>query len=360
MAQKYDAILLVSFGGPEKMDDVMPFLENVVRGRNVPRERLLEVAEHYAHFGGVSPINAQNRRLIESLRIELAAQGIDLPIYFGNRNWHPMLPDEMRRMKADGVRRALAFVTAAYSSYSSCRQYIQNIDDARSQVEGAPEVDKIRVFFNHPLFIQAQIQQVSAALEKIPAPRRAEARILFTAHSIPSSMASGCGYEAQLLETARLVATALGRSAQGDAGRWAMVYQSRSGPPQVPWLEPDVGDVLKTLAAEGSAKDVVIAPIGFLSDHIEVLFDLDTEAAEIAAHLGLNMVRAATVGTHPLFVRMIGQLIAERLDPTIDRAAEGCLAMGLDICPPDCCPPPAARPARPPEPGRADAAHRPG
>lgn len=360
MAYKYDAILLVSFGGPEKLDDVMPFLENVVRGRNVPRERLLEVAEHYAHFGGVSPINAQNRQLIEAIQIELAGQGIDLPIYFGNRNWHPMLPDAMRQMKADGVRRALAFVTAAYSSYSSCRQYIQNIDDARSQVEGAPEVDKIRVFFNHPLFIQAQIRLVAAALEEIPAPRRPGARILFTAHSIPSSMAAGCGYEAQLLDTARLVATALGRSAQCEAGRWGLVYQSRSGPPQVPWLEPDVGDVLRTLAAEGSATDVVIAPIGFLSDHIEVLFDLDTEAALIAGQLGLNMVRAATVGTHPLFVKMIAQLIQERLDPTLERAAEGCLAMGLDICPVDCCPPPAPRPGRPQEPGRADAAQRPG
>ena len=334
MAINYDAFLLVSFGGPEGPDDVMPFLENVLRGRNVPRERMLQVAEHYYHFGGKSPINDQNRSLMAALRAEFEAHGVELPIYWGNRNWHPMLADTLRQMQADGVQRALAFATSAYSSYSSCRQYRENIAAAQATVgEGAPAVDKLRVFHNHPLWVEANVEQVRRALEGIPEERRAAARIAYTAHSIPQSMAESCGYQRQLLEVARLVSNALGRS--GDA----MVFQSRSGPPTQPWLEPDVLDHLRTLRGEGSI-DVVIAPIGFVSDHMEVLYDLDTEAAQLCRELGLNMVRAATAGTHRKFVRMVRELVEERISDSPERATVGIYPANPDVCLTDCCPAP--------------------
>jgi protoporphyrin/coproporphyrin ferrochelatase len=322
----YDAILVLSFGGPEKREDVIPFLENVLHGRNVPRERMLSVAEHYYQLGGASPINSQNRALIAALESELAARGPHLPVYWGNRNWNPLLTDTLERMKADGVRRALAFVTSAFSSYSACRQYLDDVVRARAAVgPGAPEVDKLRAFYDHPGFIGPMIERVQAALAQLPAPA-----LLFTAHSIPLAMALTSRYEQQLREACRLVAAGVGRA------EWSLVYQSRSGPPSQPWLEPDIGDALRGLSA---VREVVIAPIGFISDHMEIVYDLDTEARGICAELGLNMVRAGTVGTHPAFVSMIRELVLERLEQLPPRAL-GKLGVGPDGCAPDCCPAP--------------------
>jgi len=328
--QHYDALLVVSFGGPEGPEDVMPFLENVVRGRNVPRERLEEVAHHYALFGGVSPINEQVRALIAAVRAELAAHGPALPIYWGNRNWHPFLEDTMRRMATDGVRNALALFTSAYSSYSSCRQYREDVARAQDAVgSGAPRVSVLRRFFNHPGFIEANADHVRAALEAIPAERRERAALVFTAHSIPLPMARASRYEQQLREASRLVAERVGHP------EWALVYQSRSGPPSQPWLEPDILDYLRELKARGVA-DVVVAPIGFISDHVEVLFDLDVEARQLAEELGINLVRAATAGVHPAFVAMVRELILERTDGAEPRSL-GALGPSLDLCGPDCC-----------------------
>jgi len=328
----YDAILVTSFGGPERPADVMPFLENVLRGKNVPRERMLEVAEHYYHFGGKSPINDQNRQLIAALEAELAQHGPRLPIYWGNRNWYPMLTDTLRQMKADGVRRGLAFVTSAYSSYSGCRQYREDIARAQQTAgEGAPIVDKIRAFHNHPGFVEAVADRVQQALAKVPEDRREAAHLIYTAHSIPLAMAQGCDYEKQLKETGRLVAEQLGHR----EGR--LVYQSRSGPASQPWLEPDVLDCLREIKARGGSSDVVIAPIGFVSDHMEILFDLDTQARELCAELSLQMVRAETAGTHPRFIRMIRELICERLDETNPKLSLGILGPRPDFCATDCC-----------------------
>ena len=331
MSLSYDAILIVSFGGPEGPEEVMPFLENVLRGRNVPRERMLEVAEHYQQFGGVSPINAQNRALIAALQVELDTHGPHLPIYWGNRNWHPMLADTLQEMTAAGVKRALAFMTSAYSSYSSCRQYREDLAKA-SEVVGdkAPQIDKIRVFYNHPGFIEPMVESLQSALEQIPVSERADAAIVYTAHSIPLGMADNCRYAEQLAEACRLVSTTAGRSS------WDLVYQSRSGPPQQPWLEPDVCDHLRALHERG-VKNVVVLPVGFVSDHLEVLFDLDTEAKELAEELGMRMVRAATAGTHPRFVQMIRELIEERLSETPNRLALGEHGPSHDVCPVDCC-----------------------
>ncbi len=311
----FDALLVLSFGGPEKPDDVIPFLENVLRGRNVPRERMLAVAEHYYHFGGKSPINDQNRALIAALEIELASHGPRLPIYWGNRNWHPMLADTLRQMKADGVRRALGFVTSIFSSYSGCRQYLEDIQRAQAEVDGAPEIQKLRSFYNHPLFIDAQADRVRETLGG------RQASIIFTAHSVPMSMADTSDYQKQLQESCRLVAERLGCS------DWKLVYQSRSGPPSQPWLEPDIADTLRAL---DPGSDVVVVPIGFISDHMEVIYDLDIEAQALARERGVNMLRAGTVGVHPKFLRMIRELIG---DPR-----------SHDACPADCCPAPARRP----------------
>ena len=328
---EYDSILLVSFGGPEQRADVMPFLENVVRGKNVPTERLKEVAAHYNHFDGKSPINDQNRALIGALEKELETSDIDLPIYWGNRNWHPFVADALREMQADGKKRALAFVTSAYSSYSGCRQYREHIEEARQEVgEGAPTVDKLRAFYNHPGFIEANVDRLLAALEALPKERRESARVAFTAHSIPDAMAATCDYVEQLEETARLVA----EGARHD--RWQLVYQSRSGPPQVPWLGPDIVEHLDALA-QISTKDVVVAPIGFVSDHMEVVWDLDHDAREHATELGITLTRAETVGTHPAFVAMIRELIEERLGRVTVRQALGKRGPYPDVCPPDCC-----------------------
>ena len=325
----YDALLLVSFGGPESMDDVLPFLENVLRGRNVPRERMLQVAHHYGMFGGVSPINEQNRNLIAALKKELEINGPSLPIYWGNRNWHPLLTDTVPQMAKDGVKRALAFVTSAYSSFSSCRQYLQNIAEARSAAgDSAPEIDKLRAFYNHPLFIEANAKQTRTALHDL-GETSSEVHLVFTAHSIPTSMALNCAYAFQLNEAGRLVAEAVG------INHWKLVYQSRSGPPTQPWLGPDVCDYLKELRERG-VSDVVIAPIGFVSDHMEVIYDLDVEAKKLAQEIGLNLRRAATAGTHPLFVKMIRELIMERMNGTAARYL-GNQGTSHDVCDPLCC-----------------------
>ena len=315
----YDALLVVSFGGPEGMDDVIPFLENVLRGRNVPRERMLQVAHHYERFGGVSPINQQNRDLIAAVGRELETNGPRLPIYWGNRNWHPLLPDTIRRMTSDGVRNALAFVTSAYSSYSSCRQYLQNIADAQAQVgPTAPKVEKLRAFYNHPLFIEANVEHIREGWQQLKNP--ASAQLVFTAHSIPESMAANCDYTAQLKQTGTLITQAL------NIENWALVYQSRSGSPSQPWLGPDVCDHLKTLRAAG-VEEVVVAPIGFVSDHMEVVYDLDVEAKRVAEEIGMNLVRAGTAGAHPAFVKMIRELMLERINDVVPGS----------ICAPDCC-----------------------
>jgi ferrochelatase len=328
----YDAVLIVSFGGPEARDDVLPFLENVLRGKNVPRERMLKVAKHYEHFGGVSPINAQNRRLIAGLERELAEHGPQLSVYWGNRNWHPLLPDTLAQMARDGVKRALAFFTSAYSSYSGCRQYLENIAAAQEQVgPTAPQVDKLRVFFNHPGFIEPMVESLRQCLDLIPAEQRDAVTVLFTAHSIPTTMAENCRYVEQLSEASRLVAEAAGVT------RWELVYQSRSGPPQQPWLEPDVGARIEQLHAAGELHRLIVVPIGFISDHLEVLYDLDTEVKELCQQLGVSMQRAATVGDHPRFVQMIRELIVERIAGASDRPTLGALGAGHDVCAADCC-----------------------
>jgi ferrochelatase len=345
-AQPYDALLIVSFGGPEGPDDVLPFLENVLRGRDVPQQRMLEVAEHYQRFGGVSPLNEQNRQLIGALERELAEHGPRLPVYWGNRNWHPLLPDTLAQMSRDGVKRALAFFTTAYSSYSSCRQYRENIAAAQEQVgASAPQVDKLRAFFNHPGFIEPMIESLRQCLERIPDDRRQAARVLFSAHSLPTAMAENSRYVEQLQEASRLVAEAAG------AAHWELVYQSRSGPPHQPWLEPDVCDRIQALHTAGGSRDLIIVPIGFISDHIEVLFDLDIQARQLCDRLGISMQRAATVGVHPRFIRMIRALIVERITNAAERLALGKLGPSHDVCPVDCCvdlpprPPAATSPA---------------
>lgn len=337
----YDAILIVSFGGPEKPEDVIPFLENVTNGRNISQARLAEVAEHYYHFGGKSPLNDQCRDLIQALRSELNAHRVSLPIYWGNRNWDPLLPDTLRQMRDEGIRHALAFVTSAYSSYSGCRQYRENLAAAQIEVgEGAPEIHKLRVFYNHPGFVLASADRVREVLDHFSESERSGVHLVATAHSIPCSMAQSSDYEKQLRETARLVADATGIE------RWDLVYQSRSGPPTQPWLEPDILDHLRNLRANG-VKNVVLAPIGFTSDHMEVLYDLDTEAQELAGELGIKMVRAATAGTHPAFVAAIRELIEERLSADHPKAAIGLFGPNHDFCPKDCCPAP-QRPDKPP------------
>lgn len=301
---KYDALLIVSFGGPEKREDVIPFLENVLRGRNVPRERMLEVAEHYYHFDGRSPINDQNRALIEALQ-----SVVDIPIYWGNRNWHPLLTETMRQMRDEGISRAVAFVTSAFGSYSGCRQYIEDIERARAAVgKGAPEIVKIPPFSSNPKFIEAMTHRVREALAELPS-----GTLVFTAHSVPLSMAETSPYVGELEAACERVADAVGRAA------WKLVYQSRSGPPSQPWLVPDICDYIREIN-----RDVVIVPIGFLSDHMEVLYDLDTEARALCEELGVKMVRAGTVGTHPAMIEMIGEMV------TLDH----------DACAPGCCPAP--------------------
>lgn len=340
----YDAILIVSFGGPEAPEEVVPFLENVTRGRGIPRERLEQVGAHYHLFGGKSPINDQCRALIEALKAELESSSIDLPVYWGNRNWAPMLTDTVQQMADDGIETAIAFVTSATSSYSGCHQYREDIERARAEVgEAAPVIHKIRQYYDHPGFIEPMIDNVAAALDRL-GPNGDDARLVFTAHSIPLSMSSTSDYEAQLREASRLVADAAGRTSS-QREDFDLVWQSRSGPPQVPWLEPDINDHLEALHGAGTPA-VVVVPIGFISDHMEVMFDLDTEAKATAERLQLPFARAGTVGTDPRFVRAIIELVEERRTNGPVRAL-GDLEVRPDFCRPGCCPPP-QRPGRPP------------
>jgi ferrochelatase len=370
----YDAFLLLSFGGPEGQQDVLPFLENVTRGRGVPPERLAEVAGHYQDHGGVSPINGQCRRLLEAAGTAFAAGGIDLPLYWGNRNWHPFIEDTVRQMSADGVTRALAFVTSAYSSYSACRQYLDDIDRAVAAVgPGAPRIDKIRPYFNHPGFIEPFAASVEAALAGLAAGVQAGARLVFTAHSVPVAMAASSGspstgtvvastgvastggpgavggrYAAELREAARLISERV----RGGSLPFDLVFQSRSGPPAVPWLEPDVNDHLAALAKGtlvngeplpgGPPSAVVVVPVGFVSDHMEVVHDLDVEAAATAASLGLPFARANAPGPTPRFAQMVRELVAERVSGAEPLALGrfGPRAYPVDgagSCPADCC-----------------------
>ncbi|MEY9844865.1 ferrochelatase [Streptacidiphilus sp. BW17] len=364
----YDALLLLSFGGPEGEDDVVPFLENVTRGRGIPKERLVEVGRHYFLFGGVSPINAQNRELLQALRKDFADHGLDLPVYWGNRNWAPYLPDALRELLADGHRRVLVLATSAYANYSGCRQYRENLAAALTVLreEGVPgaaelRVDKLRLFYNHPGFVEPMIESTLAAIDLLPASIRSNARLAFTTHSIPNTLADSSGapgdpahgrpggaYVAQHLEVARLIAEAVS-AATGVADRpWELVYQSRSGAPHTPWLEPDICDHLEAQHAAGAAA-VVMVPIGFVSDHMEVKYDLDTQAREKAEELGLPIARAATVGADPRFAAAVRELVLERSatergeSPT--RCALGLLGASHDVCPVGCCP--AARGASP-------------
>lgn len=339
--QPIDSILFVSFGGPEGMDDVLPFLENVLRGKNVPRERMLEVVEHYKQFGGISPINEQCRQLIAAIRSECERRELKLPIYWGNRNWHPMLTDCLQEMANDGRKRAIAFFTSMFSCYSGCRQYRENIAASQAAVgDNAPLVEKVRMGFNHPGFIAAQKECLENALAQFPAELRADTTVLFCAHSIPKTMADNSRYEEQLREAARLVCKAAGHK------NWELAFQSRSGPPQQPWLEPDVCDLIEQLHAERQIERIVVLPLGFISDHMEVLFDLDHEAADVCRRLGIEFVRAATVGVHPRFVSMIVDLIEERLSIETDRPYMGTYGASHDLCPGNCClyPQPAGRP----------------
>ncbi|MEV5124996.1 ferrochelatase [Streptomyces decoyicus] len=360
----YDALLLLSFGGPEGPDDVVPFLENVTRGRGIPRERLKEVGQHYFLFGGVSPINAQNRELLDALRKDFAEHGLDLPVYWGNRNWAPYLTDTLRTMVHDGHRRIAVLATSAYASYSGCRQYRENLADAlgvlRAEGLPVPQVDKLRHYFNHPGFIRPMIDGVLASLAALPEEARDGAHLAFTTHSIPTAAADTSGtpadhtrdgeggaYAAQHLDVARVIVDAV-RAETGVDHPWRLVYQSRSGAPHIPWLEPDICDHLEERHAAG-VPAVVMAPIGFVSDHMEVKYDLDTEATAKAAELGLPVARSATVGADPRFAAAVRDLLLERAAAergrTPERCALGSLGAGHDLCPVGCCPARAPRPA---------------
>lgn len=335
---RYDAVLLVSFGGPESADEVMPFLENVTAGSGVPPERLAAVAEQYYRLGGVSPINEQCRRLRAALAARIDDAGYDLPVYWGNRNWKPMLDDVVAEIAAAGHRRVLAVSTSAYSSYSSCRQYLEDIASARAAAgPDAPTVDKVRAYYDHPGFVEPFIESAVEARGRLPASEQADAVLLATGHSIPESMAQACAYEKQIRETARLVADGAGFEG------WELAWQSRSGPPETPWLEPDVNDCLAALA--DGTKAVVLAPVGFVTDHAEVLWDLDVAAAATAERLGISLTRAVTPGTAPddRFVAMWMELLRERLEPGTARRGMGGMGVRPDVCPPGCCPPRAGR-----------------
>ncbi|RBM20635.1 ferrochelatase [Streptomyces sp. PT12] len=357
----YDALLLLSFGGPEGPDDVIPFLENVTRGRGIPRERLAAVGAHYHLFGGVSPINEQNRTLLAAIRADFAEHGLDLPVYWGNRNWAPYVTDTFREMAADGRRRVLTLATSAYASYSGCRQYREDLAGALAALDAEgvqpPRVDKLRHYFNHPGFLDTVTDGVVAAIERLPAGVRDGAHLAFCTHSIPDASADTSGppsghgpggaYVAQHLDAARAVAEAVDR-ATGATHPWRLVYQSRSGAPSTPWLEPDINDHIAALRENG-APAVVMVPIGFVSDHMEVRYDLDTEALDTAEKLGLPAVRSATVGADPRFVAAIRDLVLERAaterGETPRRAAIGGLGPSHDLCPMGCCPGRARRPA---------------
>src|SRR6185503_16812637 len=310
MPQPFDAVLLISFGGPQGPDDIRPFLANVLRGRRVPPERVEEVAHHYELFGGISPITTITRRQAAGLASRLVSAGHALPVYVGMRNWHPFLADTLREMRAAGVRRAIGFIAAAQHSYSSCEQYRENVAAARAELrtDGADvDVTYVDSWFDHPLFVAANAAHVREALQKLPDPVRPSARLVCTAHSIPLSMAERSRYREQLEETARLVAREAGMT------DWALVYQSRSGRPQDPWLEPDVCDYLRRERDKGLSA-AIVAPIGFVCDHIEVLYDLDTEAAQVCRDIGLPMARAEAVNDDPLFLDMMADVVLKTIN----------------------------------------------
>ncbi|MEJ5868869.1 ferrochelatase [Pseudokineococcus sp. 5B2Z-1] len=350
----YDGVLLLSFGGPEQHEDVMPFLRNVTAGRGIPDERLEAVAEHYHHFGGRSPINDQNRELLAALRAELAARRLDVPVAWGNRNWAPFVTDALRELHEGGARRVLVVATSAYASYSGCRQYREDL--AGALVDLAAEgrdlrVDKIRHYFDAPGFVAANADAVTAAWQRLPEGAREGAELVFVTHSIPTAMADTAGpeggaYVRQHEDVAAVVADVVRSRAGGAALPSTLVYCSRSGPPSQPWTEPDVNDHLEELAARG-VPGVVVAPIGFVSDHMEVVYDLDTEARETADRLGLPMERAATAGVDPAFVAGLVDLVVERA--AVERAAageqeapprpsSGAVGPSHDVCPVGCCP----------------------
>jgi ferrochelatase len=350
----YDALLVVSFGGPEGPADVDSFLDNVFRGLRVPPETKAHIAKRYQHVGGVSPINAHTRAFIKALQLELDAHGPALPIYWGNRNWHPLLADTIAQMAHAGVRRALAFVTSSFSSYSGCRRYREDLYEAASGVPNAPRLDKLRVPYNHPGFIEAMRDRVAEALKMLPLTKRKHALVLFSAHSLPLTMARGCAYETQLAESCRLVAEALKHE------RWRLVYQSNNASyGREPWLGPDIRDALRDADEEG-VRAVVVAPIGFVCDHMEVILDLDVDAAAAANELGLKMVRAGTAGTHPAYVAMVRELIVERLSVEAPRRALGSLGPSHDRCPADCCLPGRPGPLKPALCGVDDPSSEPG
>jgi len=329
---QFDALLVVSFGGPEGPDQVVPYLRNVAGGKDIPPAVLDELTARYMLFGGVSPINEQTRALLAALAAELAAHLPGMSVYWGNRFWHPLLAEAVEQMAEDGIRAALAFVTSAFGSYPSCRAYMEEIERARAKVgPAAPEIHKLRLYYNHPGFIEPMAQRVLEALSLIPSERRAAARLVFTAHSLPVSLAERSSYRQQLYEACALAAERAGRS------HWELAYQSRSPRSAVPWLEPDVAQLVRRLAEHDSPKDIVVAPIGFLLENIEILYELDVQLAELCDDLGINMVRTAPIGTHPGFVQMIRQLVLERIDPSAPRLALGASGPWPDVCPADCC-----------------------
>lgn len=349
-ADKFDALLLLSFGGPEKMADVRPFLENVTRGRGIPPERLDEVGEHYSHFDGKSPLNDLNREIIANVEAELARQNIALPVYFGNRNWHPMAEDTAREMAADGVSSALVFATSAWGGYSGCRQYHEDIARMRAELgQSAIHFEKLRAFYDHPLFIAAFAEAVTQAFERLPEERRSKARLIFTAHSIPESADAASGppelggnlYSRQVQEAARLVAEQVGVS------DFDVVWQSRSGPAHVPWLEPDIVDHVEALVGEG-LQAAVVCPVGFISDHVEVAWDLDAELQDEMDHHDIVIERVATPGPTAKFTQMVVELVRERIadqparrlgkEPLLGAACNG------SPCAQNCCTPPKRRP----------------
>ncbi len=333
----YDAILLASFGGPEGQDDVIPFLRNVTRGRGIPDERLEEVAHHYRHFGGVSPINQQNRELKAALEARLAERGIDLPVIWGNRNWDPYMADAFREASQRGYTKLIAVGTSAYSSFSSCRQYREDyaiaLDD--TGLEGELQIDKVRQFFDHPGFVQPFTDSLREALGAFEGET---VRVLFSTHSIPSTDAERSGPDGHAYEQQHLAVAARIMADLGSSLGWQLVYQSRSGPPTQPWLEPDVNEVIASLPEQGVTA-VAVVPLGFVSDHMEVLWDLDTEAAETADEAGLRYIRTATPGTHPAYVDALIDLVLERRNgvPVEERPAVTDLGPWYDVCRPDCC-----------------------
>lgn len=348
-----DAILFASFGGPEGQDDVMPFLRNVTRGRGIPDERLEEVAHHYRTMGGRSPINDQNRTMIAALEQALAARGLDLPVYWGNRNWEPYTDDAVKALHRDGHRHALGIVTSAYSSYSSCRQYREDFGKALLQAGllGEVTIDKIRVYFDHPGFLDPVVDSVRTALAELADEGHgaARTRILFSTHSIPTAMSLASGpdetrgehgeggwYVAQHLAACRYVMEQLGADG-AELPEWELVYQSRSGAPHIPWLEPDINDVISRLAQDGAADAIVVVPIGFVTDHVEVVWDLDTEAKESAAEAGLAFRRAATAGSDPRFIEALVDLIEERVRDDAPRRQVTDFGGTPDVCGRGCC-----------------------